>query len=318
MMPVPSKYLDGCPDGFVPVRYLMLHPDGESHTISAKSAKAAVDAARKYAINWVEYYCIDKYGGCDVPDKEGRHTLWRTASIEADVFGDTVVEMDAAWELSTGEIYDAIGGSAGEEEGAQGGVNPYKAKVEPSADLRRKWRETRAHYDALRAKYESIMKNGADIHDLGDLDSGTSATADRIAACATMLAREMRAAFGTKAGYGMIREALDALHHGGNGGSGTGDGPEDARKVRRCVCCGLPFPPAVDVRDPSGTTHLVCDSCHAVVGHLVEVEQFTEHRECECGCTLLAHAAAEGDADDGTTPCLECGCKDWAEREDGS
>ena len=227
-MPISSKYLGGCPDGFVPAQYLMLHPDGEFHTMNAESAKAAVSAACKYAVHWVEYYCIDKYGGCDVPDQYGLHTLWKAESIEVDVFGDTVMEMDAVWEMSTEEIYVAIGGIAGKEKGAHGDVNPYKAKIKPSADLRRKWKETKAHYDALRTKYENVMENGADIHDLGDLDASTSATANRIAACTTMLAQEMRAAVGRKANYRMIREILDTLHYGGKGASVTGDGPEVA------------------------------------------------------------------------------------------
>ena len=102
-MPISSKYIGGCPDGFVPAQYLMLHPDGAWHWFSATSPDTAAGVAREYSEEWVRGVSADELR----QHKDGRHTLWRTGAVWVDESGGSCIELQAAWEMSTKAVYDA-------------------------------------------------------------------------------------------------------------------------------------------------------------------------------------------------------------------
>ena len=100
----PFEHAGACPDGFVPFQYLVLHPDGKSHCMNAASFPVAVTAARGYAGQWVR----DAAGEELQQHQHGKHTMWETRLVGVDASGVSCIELQAVWEMSTREVYDAV------------------------------------------------------------------------------------------------------------------------------------------------------------------------------------------------------------------
>ncbi|MCE2497784.1 MAG: hypothetical protein J4F28_02095 [Nitrosopumilaceae archaeon] len=195
--------------------------------------------------------------------------------------------------------------------GAHSGKNTHMSKVEPSPDLVRKWKEAVANYVGLIIKYNKIMRGGAmggaTLDDIRSMDTLTSALANRIISCMTMLVREAREAAAASTSAAKTTAVLDSLYYG--------RAQADTRVVRRCWFCGVPLPFQIEVpkSDENRRYTIACDSCTRLIDKGLPDAPFGMFRECECGHDLGDHSPTD-DETEAPSPCDECECADWKEK----